>query len=278
LLSVHLTTVALPRQPPGAVQLRLVRPRLSTSQIERLGVRLVESTEPAAADLELLHQVLGTYSEVLAGAVDRVREGLGVSPTSRIKNTGTILEKLHRYGGSWLKSIQDLAGMRIVARVDRRGQNAIVQQLIDVFGEDPRSPKVIDRRLAPVHGYRAVHVVVFPEGVPVEIQVRTLWQHEWAELFEKLADLVGRGIRYGEPPARWWSPDQFEEMDAAARALVLGTHAVRTTTVELALAVAGMIDAVEDGESTAPEDPELDAYRRRVDEALVELRKHLEHV
>jgi hypothetical protein len=27
----------------------------------------------------------------------------------------------------------------------------------------------------------AVHVVVFPHGVPVEIQVRTRWQHEWAD-------------------------------------------------------------------------------------------------
>jgi ppGpp synthetase/RelA/SpoT-type nucleotidyltranferase len=154
-----------------------VRPPLSTSQIERLGVRLVQEAKPVEADLELLHQVLGTYSEVLAGAVERVRNGLGVSPTSRVKNTGTILEKLNRYGGHWLKSIQDLAGMRIVAGSERRGQNAIVQQLVEVFGEDPRSPKVIDRRTAPVHGYGAVHVVAFPEGVPVEIQVRTRWQH-----------------------------------------------------------------------------------------------------
>jgi hypothetical protein len=40
---------------------------------------------------------------------------------------------------------------------------------------------------------------VFPDGFPVEIQVRTRLQHEWAELFEKLADQLGRGIRYGEP-------------------------------------------------------------------------------
>ncbi len=76
---------------------------LSTSQIETLGVRLLEDVKPADADLELLHQVLGAYSDVLAGAVDRVRSELGISPTSRIKNTRTILEKLHRYGGHWLK-------------------------------------------------------------------------------------------------------------------------------------------------------------------------------
>ncbi len=106
-----------------------------------------------------------------------------------------LLEKLRRNGGHGLKSIQDLAGMRIVARTDRRDQDAIVEQLIDVFGEDPRPPKVVDRRAVPVNGYRAVHVI----GIPVEVQVRTRLQHEWAELFEKLADRVGRGIAYGDP-------------------------------------------------------------------------------
>jgi ppGpp synthetase/RelA/SpoT-type nucleotidyltranferase len=37
---------------------------------------------------------------------------------------------------------------------------------------------VIDRRAEPMHGYRAVHVIVFPDGAPIEIQVRTAWQHE----------------------------------------------------------------------------------------------------
>jgi ppGpp synthetase/RelA/SpoT-type nucleotidyltranferase len=253
-----------------------VRPPLSTSQIERLGVRLVQDATPDEADLALLHDVLGGYSDVLAVAVERVREGLGVSPSSRVKNTGTILEKLHRYGGHWLKSIQDLAGMRIVARVDRPGQDAIVQQLVELFAADPRAPKVIDRRRRPVYGYRAVHVVVFPDGVPVEIQVRTRWQHEWAELFEKLADRVGRGIRYGEPPSRWWTPAEFDGMQAPLQAVVTSSYELRKITVDLALAVAEMIDAVETGEATTPEDPELDEYRGRVDAALVELRQYLE--
>jgi ppGpp synthetase/RelA/SpoT-type nucleotidyltranferase len=43
--------------------------------------------------------------------------------------------------------------------------------------------------------------VVHVDNVPVEIQVRTELQHEWAEFFEKLADHLGRGIRYGEQPS-----------------------------------------------------------------------------
>jgi ppGpp synthetase/RelA/SpoT-type nucleotidyltranferase len=52
-----------------------------------------------------------------------------------------------------------------------------------------------------MQGYRAVHVIAYPDGYPIEIQIRTEWQHLWAEWFERLADRYGRGIRYGEPPA-----------------------------------------------------------------------------
>lgn len=251
---------------------------LSTSQVERLGRRLAWAEAPAEADVKLLQEVLAAYSEVLAEAVDRVSSGVGLSPTSRIKNTGTILEKLDRYGGSWLKSIHDLAGMRVVGSFDRTGQDEIVRQLVDLFSADPRPPKVVDRRVTPIQGYRAVHVIVFPRGVPVEIQVRTRWQHEWAEMFEKLADRVGRGIRYGEPPAQWWPADEIDVSDTELRALASAAHTVRVGTVEIALAVAELIDAVEAGETTAPSDPDLDPYRRRVDEAFAELRAYLERL
>jgi hypothetical protein len=141
-----------------------------------------------------------------------------------------------------------------------------VQQLVEVFGEDARPPKVVDRRGIPVHGYRAVHLIVLPTGRPVEIQVRTLWQQEWAELFEKLADRVGRGIRYGEAPVRWWTTAEFDAMDGVEQAVQLFNHTGRGVAVDIALSVAAMIDAVETRDATAPEDPELDAYRQQVDE------------
>jgi ppGpp synthetase/RelA/SpoT-type nucleotidyltranferase len=172
---------------------------LSKSQIERLGVRLLGG--PNDADLDMLRELLGTYRVVLDETVQTVSDELGLEPTARIKNSGTILEKLQRQGGSWLKSMYDVAGMRIVGSFDRNGQDELVGQLVAVFSRDGlATPRVIDRRATPSHGYRAVHVIVFPHGVPVEIQVRTRLQHEWAEVFEKLADKVGRGIRYGEPP------------------------------------------------------------------------------
>jgi hypothetical protein len=175
-----------------------------------------------------------------------------------------------------LKSIQDLAGMRIVQSFDRRGQDALVQRLVDLFCEDPRAPKVVDRRVDPVQGYRAVHVVVFPQGIPVEIQVRTRWQHEWADLFEKLADRVGREIRYGEPPKRWLTPGELDALEPLEHSVFSVSYKVRLDAVSLAIAVADLISAVEVLAAVAPDSPLLDAARREVEQELASLRTHLE--
>jgi hypothetical protein len=245
---------------------------LSKSQVERLGKRLVEAETPSAADLDLLHELLLVRSQLLEDAIGRVRGDLRLAPTSRIKNTGTILDKLRRNGGSGLKSIQDLAGMRIVGTFDRSGQDAVVERVSTLFADEVRKPKVVDRRIDPMHGYAAVHVIVFPDGEPIEIQVRTARQHEWAELFEKLADLVGRGIRYGEPPRKWGSPDEIDGLPPELKELALATDKERAVSVELALAIAALIAALEQAEVVAPGAPEIEVYRRRTDTALSDFR------
>lgn len=44
---------------------------------------------------------------------------------------------------------------------------------------------------------RAVHVIVENSGKLIEVQVRTPLQHLWAELSEKLSDVVDASIKYG---------------------------------------------------------------------------------
>jgi hypothetical protein len=56
---------------------------------------------------------------------------------------------------------------------------------------------IVDRRQYPSHGYRAVHAIVRQQGKPVEIQIRTLLQHLWTELSEKLADVFRQAVKYG---------------------------------------------------------------------------------
>ncbi len=171
---------------------------ISKRQVELLGKRL--SAGAQSADIETLHEVLAAYAEALRIARSRVVELTDAPVTSRVKNTGTILEKLRRNDGRGLSTIQDLAGVRVIVGGGRIGQDATAAALIEAFSSAERSAKVIDRRADPRSGYRAVHLVISIDGLPVEIQLRTDLQHRWAELFEKLADELGRGIRYGQPP------------------------------------------------------------------------------
>ncbi len=73
-------------------------------------------------------------------------------------------------------------------------QNQIVSSLINIF---PNS-KIVDRRLNPSHGYRGVHIIVDVEGQWVEIQIRSMLQHLWAEFSEKLSDVIDPSIKL------WW--------------------------------------------------------------------------
>jgi ppGpp synthetase/RelA/SpoT-type nucleotidyltranferase len=259
----------------------------SKTQIEKLGGRLVRTKNPDPTDLEMLQTLLSVYSEVMETAVARVSARVGVAPTSRVKNTGTIFEKLEREGGSWLKSIQDLAGLRIVADVDRRGQDELVRRVVAEFSEESRLPRVIDRREAPSHGYTAVHIVVFPDGLPVEVQVRTRLQHEWAEMFEKLADRFGRGIRYGNPPDHWREkvqaseskPDLSHEQRDVLKKLYGLAYNERVAVVEMAIALGDLIGAVEAAGAEMADDEtdeEIDRYRREIAEDLADLRARIE--
>ena len=164
---------------------------LTKSQIDRLGERLREQEAPDVQSREALRVVCSEYDAPLATA-ERVVRDLGFRPSSRIKTTGTLIEKLKREKTT-LSTIQDIAGLRIVEGSGPADQDAIVVAVASAF----RQVRVIDRRRAPSHGYRAVHVVASVDDRKVEIQVRTRLQDQWAQVYERLADRVGRSIRYG---------------------------------------------------------------------------------
>ena len=172
-------------------------PSISRTGLDKLGKRLAGSDRVSDEDLDLLLEVLSAYQTALGETQDRLR-ALGHSPTSRTKTTGVLIEKLRREHSS-LKSVQDIAGTRIICD-DRDEQDEIVAGIVREFADGTRPPKVKDRRAEPSHGYRAVHVVVTVQDLPVEIQVRTERQDRWAQIVESMGDRWGRQIRYGQPP------------------------------------------------------------------------------
>lgn len=164
---------------------------ISKSQIDRLGDRLKKENIDEA-DLRMLDQYRRSYAEAYDIVVGTIRKNLSLEPTGRpAKSTPSIAEKLRRESIR-LTQIQDIAGCRIVV-ADIANQESAIKSLSDLF-EDVT---IADRRQQPSHGYRAVHLIVRCKGKLIEIQVRTEFQHLWAELSEKLSDVVDSTIKYG---------------------------------------------------------------------------------
>ena len=168
----------------------------SKSKIDKLGGRLARDNPPTDDDMTMLEVVRADHDQPMARVQHVLVEELGIESTSRLKTTGTIIDKVRRER-TRLSTLQDIAGLRVVIDMGLQEQDEIVSAIVERFPDS----KVKDRRAEPSHGYRAVHVMVEMEDCVVEVQVRTTMQDLWAQATEKLADRVGREIRYGEPPA-----------------------------------------------------------------------------
>lgn len=169
--------------------------RLSKAQVDKLGKRLRKDDVPSDEDLRLL----SGFREDRRAALDAVTTGLleigGSVQARRLKTINSIVDKLRRESAR-LSQVQDIAGVRMVGHMTRAEQDRVV----DRIGAHFPGAKVFDRRVAPSHGYRAVHVVVPIDSELVEIQVRTDLQHRWAMLVEGLADAWGQQVKYGGLP------------------------------------------------------------------------------
>lgn len=170
---------------------------VSRSRADAVGKRLANGTA-SEADWATYGEILDAYGEALDAAQQRL-SAAGVKATGRVKSRDTLLDKVRR--GTSLKSVQDVAGARIVVPGGLDEQDALTTRLVALFSREAAQPKVVDRRTNPVHGYRAVHVVVTSLSLPVEVQIRTRLQDVWAQFVEALGDQWGRDHRYLGAPA-----------------------------------------------------------------------------
>jgi putative GTP pyrophosphokinase len=166
---------------------------ISKTKIDRLGDRL-KADRHTDDDLRLLDDYRRSFADACESVVRAIRER-GEAPTARLaKSTLSIAEKLRRESVR-LSQMQDIAGCRVVV-ADIIRQDQFVETLKTTFP----AATIVDRRANPSYGYRAVHVIVEISERPVEVQVRTALQHLWAEVSEKLADVVDPEIKYGGGP------------------------------------------------------------------------------
>lgn len=228
---------------------------LTRGAIDRLGERLRQSALLTEDDLAALQALRRQYFEVLSRAEHDVRAIAGSYPvSSRLKTVQTIVEKLRREEKMRLSRMQDIAGIRVVAPMTVRAQDDLAERVRGAFPNG----RIVDRRERPSHGYRALHIYVAVDGVPVEIQIRTALQDRWAQIVERLADRWGRDLRYGGQPT-----GRSSDTDGAAR------REMWNLVARMSPLIAGC-EALPSGEpSEAPVDPSF--FCGQVDRLLSQL-------
>ncbi|WAC62005.1 RelA/SpoT domain-containing protein [Pseudoxanthomonas sp. SL93] len=185
----------------------------SRTQIDKLGDRLREGLVDAKVLTEL-EAYRNSFGPAYAHVCERLSE-LRHEVTGRpAKSTGAIVDKLKRQS-SRLSQMQDIAGCRVVVEdiIQQRRALGAMQVYLD-------DPQVFDRRSQPSHGYRAIHLVASFDGVKVEVQLRTRLQHLWAEISERLSDVVDPGLKYGigDPDALRFLQNISDSIDGIERA------------------------------------------------------------
>jgi ppGpp synthetase/RelA/SpoT-type nucleotidyltranferase len=170
---------------------------LSNGEIRRLGRAmklgpLVNSEQEALREL----RKFWTYQIIeLELSIRSYLSGIEHEFSFRTKNMNTILQKLDRTT-IHLDDMRDVVGFRVIIDGDLNFQELIVNLLEShLFGNKPRR---IDRLHKPMFGYRAIHLEVQFQGGPVEIQIRTSLQHQWAMLSERAVGILGPQIKYEE--------------------------------------------------------------------------------
>jgi ppGpp synthetase/RelA/SpoT-type nucleotidyltranferase len=165
---------------------------LSRATIDRIGERLRDDPNDIAslAELTLFREQVRVSTE---GALDIVRAHTTSTVNPRYgKSIPSITEKLRRQATLKLSQMQDIEGCRVV--VDSMlEQDALASRLKAAF----EKATIHDRRSAPTHGYRALHLVARILDERYEIQIRTSLQHIWAEVAERLAGRYGQELKYG---------------------------------------------------------------------------------
>lgn len=170
---------------------------LSNGEIRRLGKAmklgpLVNSEQEALRELRKFWNYQKTELEL---SIKSCLSGIEYEFSFRVKNLNTILQKMDRTT-IHLDDMRDVVGLRVVIDGDLNFQELIVNLLEShLAGNKPRR---IDRLRKPMFGYRSIHLEVQFQGGPVEIQIRTALQHQWAMLSERAVGILGPQIKYEE--------------------------------------------------------------------------------
>lgn len=187
-----------------AIECLLTTPTFSKSEVRRVGEALQgKRSLDESRYIEITDWYLDLLAAVYLVCWPEIEEVLGprraqelVTYSSRIKTEDTIVEKLARQR-TGLDRVQDFAGGRfdIDCRLgELRTIASRIQSVLQSHGVSVKEKEYLEETQ---QGYRAIHLhITSPAAGRVELQLRTALQAAWANTYEVLADVAGRGIRY----------------------------------------------------------------------------------
>lgn len=197
-------------------------PSWSKKQLARLGRSLatgavIPENCPAYDDVMLWHHELAAcVAEEIDSRQWTACPEVELQVSSRGKTVDTLVQKLIRTSIG-LDQVQDLAGVRVDAALTLTQQTDLAHEVADHFKVGSRG--IRDLRDSPHSGYRAFHLWLRLPAGRVEVQIRTEGQSEWANTYERLGDLLGRGIRYDMMPDEEKARDIVDFMHRQSTAL-----------------------------------------------------------
>jgi ppGpp synthetase/RelA/SpoT-type nucleotidyltranferase len=204
----------------------------SIRQLKRMSRQLrhgepADPEDPSYEDVMVYYNDLATWVQAEIKAIDWSPLLGDVAPTvvSRPKTIDTLLQKLERTPGMHIGTVQDIAGIRFEAEMTLDQQDAVAETIAGRFGHGTEALR--DLRKKPHSGYRAVHVWLRFEGAGrAEVQIRTHLQGQWANVFERAADVYGREIRYDQMPA---DPHERDIIERLINMSTSGVHDIEDT-------------------------------------------------
>ena len=125
----------------------------------------------------------------------KAESSIDIKPAQRMKRLPRIIEKLARNPGMNLARMQDIGGARAVLG-DPQEVASVAQRIRDYW--DVRGERPADK--VGTTGYRALHLIVAkpdPEAGDrlMEVQLRTQYQHLWAEDVEHTGERLGFALQ-----------------------------------------------------------------------------------
>jgi len=167
---------------------------ITPDQIEEVAEALtIAENWRACHSYALQRATMGLRSRVMTSTGERG------DVSQRLKRIVTIIDKLHREPTMKLDTMRDIAGCRAV--VPTVGAVRLVQRQWQKSFQADRILRVNDYIKSPrSSGYRAVHLYVIYDDLPVEVQIRSHLQHAWAITLEQIGGRLGFDLKSGRGP------------------------------------------------------------------------------